>query len=88
MTDTLALVASRIRSVLRRCPDLDAATRAADVPGWDSFATVEIIFALEAELGFQMSSAEMERVDGVAALVAIVEAHAAARAPVARERAA
>ena len=73
MTAPLDVVLACIHAVLRDRPALGPRTRAAEVPGWDSFATVEIIFALEDRLGWQMSSAEMERVDGVAALVAIVE---------------
>lgn len=76
---TLDIVVACIHTVLRDRPALDARTRAFEVPGWDSFATVEIIFALEAKLGWQMSSAEMERVEGVASLLAIVEGHGPVR---------
>lgn len=76
MTEAFDIVVSCVHSVLRDRPTLDACTRAADVPGWDSFATVEIIFALEARLGWQMTSTEMERVDGVASLLAIAALHA------------
>lgn len=61
-----------IRQVLRTCQGVDASTLAVDVPGWDSFATVEIIFAVEERFGCRMSSEEMERIDGVQALLAIV----------------
>jgi acyl carrier protein len=73
MTRVFDIVVACIHAVLRDRPALGAHTRAAEVPGWDSFATVEIIFTLEARLGWQMSSAEMECVDGVASLLAIVE---------------
>ena len=75
MTQFLDVIVECVHAVLRDQPVLGASTRAATVPGWDSFATVEIIFTLEARLGWQMSSAEMERVDGVASLLAIVECH-------------
>ncbi len=79
MSPLLEVVVACIHGVLRDRPALDGRTRAAEVPGWDSFATVEIIFALEARLGWQMSSAEMERVDGVASLLAIAERHGLVR---------
>ena len=75
MSQLLGAVVACIHDVLRDRPALDERTRAAEVPGWDSFATAEIIFALETRLGWQMSSAEMERVDGVASLLAIAELH-------------
>lgn len=75
MDGALNIVVACIHTVLRDRPALGARTRASEVPGWDSFATVEIIFALEARLGWQMSSAEMECVDSVASLLAIVEGH-------------
>lgn len=84
MTPTFDTVVACIHQVLRDRPALGAHTLAAEVPGWDSFATVEIVFALETEFGWQMSSAEMERVDGVAALIAIVEHHGSTGQPAAR----
>ena len=50
----------------------DEATMAADIPGWDSHATVEIIFAVEDHFGFEMSSEEMEAVVGVQSLIDII----------------
>ena len=42
---------------------------------WDSYALVEIIFAIEDHYGFEMTSAEMERISEVEDLVAIVAQH-------------
>jgi len=42
--------------------------------GGESYATVEIIFAVEDSFGFRMTSAEMESTDAIPALLAIIEA--------------
>ena len=72
--EMLAGIRACIWRILPTKPDLDRHTLAADIPGWDSYATVEIIFAIEDLFGFRMTSAEMETADGIHALLAIVGA--------------
>lgn len=61
--DTLAQAAHAIGAAERRAG------------GWDSHATVQIIFAVEEAFGFQMTSAEMEAVTDLDSLAAIVARH-------------
>jgi acyl carrier protein len=49
-----------------------AQTLAADVPGWNSMAMVNILFAVEDAYGVEFTSAQMERVDGVPTLLQIL----------------
>jgi acyl carrier protein len=61
-----------IVAVIGASAPIGPTTRAQDVPGWNSHATVEIILAVEEEFGFQMSSLDMETIDGAASLMAVV----------------
>ncbi len=69
---TFAALQQIIGSITGGDHRLELDTHMADVPRWDSHATVEIIFAVEDHFGFQMTSAEMERIDGVRALMEIL----------------
>lgn len=51
---------------------LSAETRAEDVEGWDSFALVRMVFAIEAAFPVRLTLAEIEGVDGVTPLIAAV----------------
>jgi len=76
--DVFAELATIIRRVLNRDVELSLSTEAADVAGWDSHATVEIIFEIEERYGFQFSNNEMEEVDGIPNLLRLVATHTAA----------
>lgn len=65
-------VARIVASVLRQPAGIEPGSLADQVPGWDSHATVEIIFAVEDRFGFQMSAEQMESVTGIASLIDIV----------------
>jgi len=54
------------RIVLR--PDMTAKS----IPGWDSFAHLNIIVAAEARLGFSVQSTEIENLQNVGDLVALI----------------
>ena len=72
--DTIAAeVADIIRDVLD-APDLalGAETTADDVPGWDSFAHINIVVATEARFGIRFGTAEVEVLHNVGDLVALV----------------
>lgn len=49
-------------------PDLTSA----DVDGWDSFAHINLILAIEAEFGIRVSTADVERLKSVGELVALI----------------
>ena len=66
-----------IRRVLNRDVELSMTTAAAEIAGWDSHATVEIIFEVEERYGFQMSNTEMEEVDGIPSLLRLIALHTA-----------
>ncbi|MGY1689548.1 acyl carrier protein [Geodermatophilus sp. SYSU D01105] len=50
----------------------------AQVPEWDSLSHIEIIYAVEEDLGVTFSEEEMAALDGSAAIVAAAERHLAA----------
>jgi acyl carrier protein len=64
-----------IVGVIGAAAPIGPTTRAQDVPGWNSHATVEIILAVEEAFDFQMSSLDMETIDGAASLMAVVRAY-------------
>jgi acyl carrier protein len=56
-------------------PDLqiNAATTAAEVEGWDSFNHINIVVAMERHFGIKVNTAEIEDLRNVGELVALVE---------------
>jgi acyl carrier protein len=48
---------------------LTAATRRSDVPGWDSFAYINFVAAIEMELGVKFGVADVESFENVGAIV-------------------
>lgn len=48
---------------------LDSTTRRVDVEGWDSFAYINFIVAIEQEYGIKFGIAEIEAFDTVGAIV-------------------
>jgi acyl carrier protein len=63
-----------IREQLHVSVALDSTTRAPDVPGWDSFAQVNIILAVERAFAFRFRAADMAQLDNIGALVDVVVA--------------
>jgi acyl carrier protein len=63
-------VAAIIRDVLRK-PNLAVRpeTRAPDVPGWDSFAMVRIIIAVQDAFGVELETDYLDEIDNVSDLV-------------------
>lgn len=49
-----------------------------NTPGWDSLKHIEIMFAMEDELGMEFSEEELAHLDSVAKIVAAVQAKHAA----------
>ncbi|MBS0561178.1 MAG: acyl carrier protein [Proteobacteria bacterium] len=66
-------VADIVRDVLD-APDLAIGpdTTADDVPGWDSFAHINIVVATEARFGIRFGTAEVETLHNIGDLVALV----------------
>jgi acyl carrier protein len=52
-------------------------TTAAEVEGWDSVATVELMVAIEREFGFRFRTGEMARLKDVGQLIERIEHHLA-----------
>ena len=55
---------------------LQPTTTAKDVAGWDSFAHLNLIVAVESSFGLKMTSAEIDGLDSVGSLVRVIEAKA------------
>ncbi len=72
MSADLEPVLQIVRAHLPPSSRVDAASRAAGVSGWDSVAMVDILFAVEEAFGVEFSSLQMERADGVPALLALL----------------
>ena len=62
-----------LREALGR-PALSLAQAGADDQKWDSHQTLHVIFGAEEIFGVQFGSAQMERIDGVAALLTEIRA--------------
>ncbi len=62
-------------TVLRREIGVREEVRRAREPGWDSLAHVNLVFAIEGELGIQFSAEELGALDTVERLVDAAEAH-------------
>ena len=73
-TDLAAGVAAIVRTTLKR-PDLelDAHTVASDVPGWDSFAMIEIIMEIEARFGVSFETWDINNLRNLGDLLIRVE---------------
>lgn len=69
-------VLSVVEAVLK-CP-VGPDTSRMNTPGWDSLKHIEIIFAVEEELGIEFGEQEMAKLDSVARIVAMALAHHAA----------
>jgi len=49
---------------------------ATDVPGWDSFRQIEIIMASEERFGIKFTTRELDSLDSLGRLVAVIAARA------------
>lgn len=56
---------------------LDAASSPDSVPTWDSLRHLQIVLALEEALGIQLTVEEIEAMQSVGVILAIVETHVA-----------
>lgn len=74
-TDTMEGLAQIVRETLGT-PELAVTrqTAAADVPGWDSVAMVDMILAAEERFGIQLGSRDMDRITNVGDMVDVIEA--------------
>ncbi|MBV9840479.1 MAG: acyl carrier protein [Sphingomonadaceae bacterium] len=79
--DLVATVRSIVAATLGAADPPAADARAREVAGWDSHATVQIIFAIEDHFGFEMTGEEMESIDSVASIVAIATRRTAMSMP-------
>ena len=59
---------------------VDEGTAIRDVPGWDSFKTIEVALAVESHWGFSIPSRTLDRLERVGQLVDIVREERTARA--------
>jgi acyl carrier protein len=53
-------------------------TTAADIPGWDSVAHINLMFTIEQAFGVQLAGAEMDDLDSVGALKRLLASKGAA----------
>lgn len=58
-TETIERIEQVVGSLLESDVSLAADTRPGDVPGWDSLANVNILFAVEEEFGIQFRDADL-----------------------------
>ncbi len=64
-----------LQAVLGREVGAGEDVRRSDEPAWDSLAHVNVVFAIEGELGIQFLAEELGELDTVEKLVAAAEAH-------------
>lgn len=74
MSDNLAIIEEVARTILGN-PDLvlDPALAIAEVPKWDSFATVQIILMIENQEGIQFDTVDVANIKKVSDLVAMMD---------------
>ena len=81
---TRARVEAKVREVVQEV--LGRSLRAgeellrAEEPRWDSLAHVNLVFALEGELGIQFGAEELDALDSLERLITAAEAHLTATA--------
>ncbi len=75
------IVREVVGAVLRRRIAPGEEVRRSEEPGWDSLAHVNIVFAVEGELGIQLSAEELGELDTIEKLVDAALAHLGADAP-------
>jgi len=78
MSDLDARMLQVFREVLgREDVELSDGTTAADVPGWDSLAHINIMYSLEAEFGVQFSDEQLSGFQDVGELRRFLDEQAA-----------
>ncbi len=55
--------------------ELKPDTTAQDVDGWDSFAHINLILAIELEFGIRFTTSDVERMHSVGDLVTFIQQH-------------
>jgi acyl carrier protein len=77
--DILAKVTEILRDIFEK-PDLAVTgqTTAKMVPGWDSMAQIKLLMQVEEDFDVHFSSREIDRLNNVGDLVAIIAKHKAA----------
>lgn len=75
----------RIEGVFRDVFDepglaISAATTANDVPGWDSLTNINLIFAIEREFGVKFALGEIQELNNVGEMAALIRKKGAVRA--------
>jgi acyl carrier protein len=69
---------SIFREILDQDVELDANTVPAELPGWDSFAHVNTLFAVEEHFGVQFSTREFGQIRTVGDLAELLQRKGAA----------
>jgi len=70
-----AKVREVVQEVLGRPLRADEELQRAEEPRWDSLAHVNLVFALESELGIQFGAEELDALDSLERLITAAEAH-------------
>jgi acyl carrier protein len=52
---------------------ISGATTASDVPGWDSLTNINLIFAIEREFNVKFALGEIQELNNVGEMVALIE---------------
>ncbi|MBI3515755.1 MAG: acyl carrier protein [Proteobacteria bacterium] len=78
------MISDRLKRVILKTLDLDDfefqdATKAGDVPGWDSLSHVKVILAVEKEYGLRFKTMELLRLKNVGDLQVLVSARTGSR---------
>ncbi len=79
------MISDRLKAIIRRELDLDDedtgaladATKAADVPGWDSLNHIRVISAVEKEYKVRFKGVEVMRLQNLGDLQRLIESKAA-----------
>jgi acyl carrier protein len=73
-SDLKAKLAELMRQLFAK-PDLEISdeTTAADVPGWDSMAHINLVVAVEKRFGIALSTREVRGMKNIGALMDIIE---------------
>jgi len=72
------MISERLKRVILRALELDEfdlqdATRASDVPGWDSLSHTRVILAVERDYGIRFKTMELLRLKNVGDMQALVD---------------
>ncbi|GMU55446.1 MAG: acyl carrier protein [Candidatus Xenobia bacterium] len=74
MSDVLVTVQEILRDILNQPTlELTAMTTAQEVPGWDSLAHINLVAAVEEEFRIRFAMAELQKLQNVGEMVALIE---------------